>query len=84
MDSMNNQLANLIMMYFQINTGHIVSIKGTDNTDMRGGSQQESMLVTNSALVVYFGNYIDSVNEMSSCKRITNLLTNNKRHKLFS
>ena len=84
MDSMNNQLANLIMMYFQINTGHIVSIKGTDNTDMRGGSQQESMLVTNSAMVVYFGNYIDSVNEMSSCKRITNLLTNNKRHKLFS
>ena len=81
---MNNQLENLIMMYFQINTGHIVSIKGTDNTDMRGGSQQESMLVTNSAMVVYFGNYIDSVNEMSSCKRITNLLTNNKRHKLFS
>lgn len=65
-DSMNNQLANLIMMYFQINTGHIVSIKGTDGTDMRGGSQQESMLVTNSAMVVYFGNYIDSVNEMSS------------------
>ena len=84
MDSMNNQLANLIMMYFQINTGHIVSIKGTDGTDMRGGSQQESMLVTNSAMVVYFGNYIDSVNEMSSCKRTTNLLTNNKRHKLFS
>lgn len=67
-DAINDQLGNLIMMYFQLNTGHIVSTKGNDRADLTSGSRESSMLVTNSALVVYFGKYVDSVSEQHSCK----------------